>query len=632
MENQQIKNNHVEVYDIETLSNLFSYVGLNVDTQEEVTFVIHESRNDLVAFIKHLETLKGMVGYNNLRFDYPIIHYIIQAQKMWGDDGGVIAALIYQKAQEIIDTPEEDKFNTQIPEWHHIIPQLDLYALNHFDNPAKRTSLKDLEFWMNYPNVQDMPISHKEAITTTQIPMVLEYNLNDVKATYAFYKLCKDRIQLRKDIGKQYGLKMTNYNDPRIGSEIFLDLLSKDMKIDKKDLRKKRTFRKSIKLGEIILPGIKFNSPKFQSLLGNIKNTEVVGTKGEFKQSVVYKGFKYDLGQGGAHGCIKSGVYCADDEYIITDIDVSSYYPNLAINNGFKPAHLGDSFCRIYKSIYETRAKAKKEGNKALNEGLKLSLNGTFGKAGDKNSYLYDQQFLLSITINGQLLLLMLIEKIVDSIENVQVLQINTDGITIKYKKENKETVGQICDSWIKMTKLELEFKDYSKMVIQDVNNYQAIDTKGNIKSKGLFEITKEFHKDTSFKIVPIAITEYFVKRTPIMETLINHKNIYDFCGRAKFKKDSFGETRYIGNSNGLPVEIRERQQKTTRYYISKKGSTFMKVYPEKKKESFINKGFQVTIFNKFVAKDNYDVNYDFYYKECLKVLQSVEDKQLQLL
>ena len=116
------------------------------------------------------------------------------------------------------------------------------------------------------------------------------------------------------------------------------------------------------------------------------------------------------------------------------------------------------------------------------------------------------------------------------------------------------------------------------------------------------------------------------------METLINHKNIYDFCGRAKFKKDSFGETRYIGNSNGLPVEMRERQQKTTRYYISKKGSTFMKVYPEKKKESFINKGFQVTIFNKFVAKDNYDVNYDFYYKECLKVLQSVEDKQLQLL
>ena len=95
---------------------------------------------------------------------------------------------------------------------------------------------------------------------------------------------------------------MTNYNDPRIRNKIFLDLLSKDMKIDKKDLRKKRTFRKSIKLGEIILPGIKFNSPKFQSLLGNIKNTEVVGTKGEFKQSVVYKGFKYDLGQGGAHG------------------------------------------------------------------------------------------------------------------------------------------------------------------------------------------------------------------------------------------------------------------------------------------------------------------------------------------
>ncbi len=622
-------NRNTEVYDIETIQNCFTYIGLNIDTQEIVEFVIHDSRNDLSKLIIHLSTLKGMIGFNNLSFDYPVIHAILMGNIQTAEE-------IYEKAQQIIDTPDENRWDVQIPYWKEIIPQLDLYALNHFHNPAKRTSLKDLEFWMNYPNVQDMPISHLEAIREDQIEMVLEYNLNDVKATYEFYKLCKDKIELRKMLGKEYGLKLTNSDDPKIGSEIFIDLLSKDMSVDKKELRKKRTSRDEIAFKDIILPYVKFNSPKFQSLLGQLKQTVITSTKKMSDNSVIYKGFKYDFGLGGLHGCIKPGVYTSNDDYSILDIDVSSFYPNLAINNGFKPEHLGDSFCKIYKRIYEQRSIAKKAGNKAINEGLKLALNGSFGKMIDTYSWLYDPKCGMSITINGQLLLAMLIEEIVDNIE-CEVLQVNTDGITIKIENKDRELVMKLCSEWELMTKLELEYKDYLKMIIQDVNNYCALDVKLNIKSKGLFEITKEFHKDTSFKIVPIALQRYFIENIPILETLHSHKNIYDFCGRAKFKKDSYGEIRWIGtdsNNSSLLVIKKQKQQKTTRYYIAQVGYDFFKVFPEKKKEQVIHDGWKVSIFNTFRSdeEDRYNVDYKFYYKECMKIIQSIESKQLMLL
>lgn len=616
----------VEVYDIETLATCWTYIGLNIETQEISTFVIHESRNDLEAFKEHLKNVKGQIGFNNLAFDYPVIHDIMLGKISSAEE-------IYNKAQQIIDCPEEDRFSVQIAEWHMLISQLDLYALNHFNNGAKRTSLKDLEFWMQYPNVQDMPISHKEAIREDQISMVLEYNLNDVKATYAFYELCKPKIELRKMLGKEYGLKFTNTNDPAIGSNIFLDLLSKDMGIDKPILRKIRTFRKDIALKDVLVPHIKFAGAKFQSLLGNIKQTSIDSLNPKFENSVVYKGVKYDFGLGGLHSCCKPGVYCSNDEWVITDIDVNSYYPNLAINNGFHPAHLGKTFCKIYKQIYEQRAIAKKAGNKAVNEGLKLALNGTFGKAGDKNSYLYDMKFLFSITLNGQMLLAMLIEELIDTIDDIQVLQVNTDGVTIKYKQIYENIVKQICKDWEHLTKLELEYKEYSKMIIMDVNNYTAIDIKGGIKTKGLFEISKEAYKDTSFKIIPIALQEYFVNDIPIDTTIENHENIYDFCGRAKFKKDSYGEVRWIDfDENKQPYIRKQKQQKTTRYYISKSGYDFFKVFPEKNKEQVIHDGWKVEIFNKFEKRENYTIDYRYYYKECMKIIQVIENKQLILL
>lgn len=612
----------VVVYDIETLLNCFTYTDINIDTNEVTQFVIHESRNDIDYFLMYMGGLRGMIGFNNISFDYPVIHAILKAKAWTAED-------IYAKAQEIISTPDDRRFDVQIPEWEYLIPQLDLYKINHFDNNAKRTSLKDLEFWMNYPKVQDMPIKHNEFITSEQIPMILDYNLNDVEATKKFYNLNKEKVELRKQLSKQYGLRLINANDPKIGSDIFLDLLSKDMEIDKKELRKMRSIRPSIALKDIILPYVGFTIKEFQDLLNKFKNTVVTGTKNNFEESVIYQETKYDFGLGGCHSCARSGVYVSDDNCVIHDIDVSSFYPNLSINNNFRPEHLGESFNKIYKDIYEQRKKTPKSDPR--NAAYKLMLNGTFGKAGDTYSYLYDPKFLLSITVNGQLLIMMLTESILKGIE-CEVLQVNTDGITIRYLRENAEYVNNRCKRWESYTGLELEHKEYEKMVIMDVNNYTAIDTKDVIKTKGLFEIDKEPYKDTSFKIVPIALQKYFIDGIPIKETIMNHRNIYDFCGRAKFKSDSYGQTHSVAyNKDGDAYELIEKQQKTTRYYISTNGATFMKVFPEKKKSNFINKGNLVTIFNNYKEEENYNINYNFYIMECEKILREIESKQLKL-
>lgn len=153
----------------------------------------------------------------------------------------------------------------------------------------------------------------------------------------------------------------------------------------------------------------------------------------------------------------------------------------------------------------------------------------------------------------------------------------------------------------------------------------------GKIKYKGRFEIVKDYHKDNSFKIVAIALSNYFFKDISIEETIYNHTNIYDFCGRQKFKSSSHGETHLMDYDEfGQAFDKIEIQQKNTRYYISKPGWNFIKVYTKGTTEQ-INKGFEVTIFNKYEKKDmkDYNINYNFYIQECMKEINLISDNQL---
>lgn len=224
----------------------------------------------------------------------------------------------------------------------------------------------------------------------------------------------------------------------------------------------------------------------------------------------------------------------------------------------------------------------------------------------------------------------MWIEKLHEAISNLTVLQINTDGITLMFKRKDYQKAIDVTTNMTKLTGLTYEFNEYSKMVIRDVNNYSAqysIDSK--IKHKGDFEIDRELHKDPSMKVIRIALEKYFFKNIPIKETIMNHSNIYDFCLRLRTNKSCQAKYTYINNNKIVVKDL----SKTTRYYISNHGGSLSKRFHETERVNGVNIGFITTIFNQYVEKpmEEYDINYNFYIAECNKLIDQIESKQLTL-
>lgn len=617
-------------YDIETLSNCFTYTAIDKDSDEIIQFVIWKNRNDIVGFLHHLVSCRGQIGFNNINFDYPVIHYIIQERnRLVQMDGDKIAKLIYKKAQSVISQEY-----SAIKEEEVLIPQLDLFKIWHYDNKARMTSLKKLEIALNFPNVQDMPYSHEHKVTKdSEVQEILDYNLNDVKATKLFYTKTIDKLELRKGLLKKYGLNCLNYPDSKIGEQLMLKLYCQVTNQSEESIKRKRTRRTVLKFIDCIPYYIKFSTPEFNELLNYLKGIEVTELRDSFKYSFGYKGFVFDIGVGGVHGSAKAGVYESTDNEIIVDADVASLYPSLAITLNLYPEHLGEEFASVYENgIVKPRLEAKKNGDKVMADGFKLSANSVYGKSNSEFSFLCDPLYTLKTTLAGQLALCMLSEMLMTKIPNLTMLQINTDGLTVKIPMEYRKLYWEICQEWEAQTKLVLEYVAYSQMIIRDVNNYIAVAQKtGKVKYKGTFkpnhEMIKdgEYHKSLSQGIVSLAISDYFLKDIPVETTIKENKDIYLFC--KTFNTTHGWKCETIDSEGNI-----ETQQKTNRYYISKNGKTFRKLKDDRVIEIEAG-GTLVTIFNKFEEKPfkEYDIDYDYYIEECYKIIHKIDGTEERL-
>jgi len=611
------------VYDVEIFPNFFSYTDIDVKTLEKNVFVLHESQDDLDSLYEYLMEPRYRIGYNNVHFDRVVCELITDNfRKMKTLPTNVYLIHLYNKVQNMMREEQREFYKGET--------EIDLFLLNHFNNKSKLTSLKALQCSIFWPVVQDMPYHHTAKVTKEMIPEILDYNLNDVLSTKAFFELCVPQLTFRKELGSKYRRFMLNMPDITIGEEIFLKAIRKDFGLSKKELKEAVEFDKTVDLNKCILPYVKFQSEAFQDLLTKVKWT-VVSDKQKLMYSVKYKGFQYDYGVGGIHGCIAPGIYQSDDKYIIIDFDVKSYYPNLAIQNDLHPKHIPQAaFVETYKSLFEKRVEAQKAENKTEDTGLKFALNGVFGKTGEITSAFFDRYYFYSITLNGQLLLSMLAEQYVDNVPGLEMLQINTDGITVRIPRDKVHIVNQINEKWQEETKLILESVEYSKMIIRDVNNYLAISMNGKVKKKGIFETEKQLHKDNSFLAVPKALEAYYVNNTPIEETIKSNTNIYDFCGRYKAYK---GWSAVFNYSDKGKV-IQENHGKMLRFFpVSKGGGTSLKVNIDGRVHNLLAN--QKTMkFNRYFEVENfqdYNVNYDFFVTECQKIIDAVEPKQLRL-
>jgi hypothetical protein len=624
------------VHDYETLSNCFIGVFEDVKSEHQEIFICHKSKNDIVSLLtflhKNIELNEWHVSFNGLAFDSQITEHIIRnSSTLLFMDGDKIAKWIYQKAQETIERSNSGEFALFSPKDLNI-RQIDVFKLNHWDNPAKRSSLKWIQYTMDWKNIIDMPIHHTTEIEEDQIPEIINYCINDVKSTKQIMHLSKDQINLRKVLTEVYDIDLFSASEPRIAKELFLHFLNKSTGIKKWHLKQMRTQREQIIFKDIILPYVEFKTATFQNLLKKFQDIVLYPgeTKGGFKYSVQYKGVKTDYGLGGIHGARSSKVYNSTEDMIIMTSDVVSYYPNLGIRNGWAPAHLPkEEFCEQYEWFFEERKKIPKSDPR--NYVYKIILNSTYGLSNDENSFLYDPQFTMCITINGQLSLSMLYEMICEEIPGAIPLMQNTDGLETMIPREYEDQYMAICQRWEKITNLQLEHDKYSKIVLGDVNNYIAVNEDGKSKCKGRFEYKDlALHKNKSFLVIPQAIHAYFVDGIKPEKFINENLNIFDFCGGVKIK----GDWKFVEHKIEDGDYITNPLQHTIRYFISNTGSKIIKRNNTDHREIQVEAGkwMQTTLIN-YVEKpfEEYDINYDYYLEKIRKEIESLEPSTNQL-
>lgn len=569
------------IYDLETYPTVITMCAVDVDGENFVEFEISNRKNDSKGLLEFLRDCvrkkRRLVGFNNRSFDYTILHYMIEKAKecrLMKKECVFTAKEIYSVAQEYFNKQKKsDKNFNPIKDSEVVIDQVDLFLIHHFDNKARSTSLKMLEFNMRSEEIEDLPFPVGYAIKEEEIPILLKYNKKDVFETLKFYNESKEALILREELGKQFGFDCTNYNDTKIGKQLFIDRLEKEnpgccYSYGKFGRKINQTKRDKIVIKDCLFDYIDFtkNRPEFEAIHEWFKKQVIVETKGVFtdilehnlgdvakyaemkikkekfktqpsdseieemkkkfpmgwlevtelkametlkdeqgnsvketfiddkgkeKQrvvkvpkksyhwcyniaetlNVVINGFRYDFGVGGIHGA-KQGTHRSTEKRKLRTLDVASYYPNMAISNNVYPKHLGMTFCKVYKDLYNERKKHDKKS--ATNKALKLALNGVYGDSNNEFSPLYDPAYTMSITIGGQLSLCMLMGALVDHCD-AEIIMCNTDGFEYFVDIENIPKADKIVKRWEEITGLEMEGDTYSVMYVADVNSYIAI-------------------------------------------------------------------------------------------------------------------------------------------------------------
>jgi len=537
------------IYDIETFPNFFC---MNVHVVETGGRFVITDLDEIRLFARlSADYNANWVGFNNEGFDYPIIHAVLLHKS-------TSISHIYEHAMRIIDTTWNSRFSNRVWDSDKFVKQIDLFMIHHFDNPSRATSLKVLEINMKMADIRPLPFYVGTVLNDEQKQTLIDYCWHDIDATLRFYNESLPAIEFRQSLSAEHGESFTNFNDTKIGKTIFQSTLNANNITCSRDLQ---TIEPTISLNDCIIPSLSLEHPEFNRVLNHLRAQTVYDQtiKGVFTNvSATIDGFTYDFGAGGLHGSVDSQVVSADDDYMIVDIDVASYYPSIAIQNEFYPQHLSDRFCTIYNDMFVARRGYPKSDPR--NAALKLALNGVYGDSNNKYSPFYDTSYTLKITLNGQFLLCMLAEQL-HKVEDMTMIQVNTDGVTIRIPRSEKLYVDQICQWWESNTGMILEQAEYSKMFIRDVNNYVAIYTNGNLKSKGAYAHTDlDWSKDHSALIVQKAVEAFFVNGIPIEDTILACTDPFDFAIKAKVPRSNrlmWGDTqvdnilRYYVSTNG---------------------------------------------------------------------------------
>lgn len=655
-----IRGKIVYVYDIEVFQNIFHCSVKNTETNGIYKFEISERKNQLRELVKFFKQVDKYItwgdyyttniniptniifcGYNNLHYDNPIINYIIEYEdKLMQYNIPTICSSIFNLSKTITASSEDN-----IDAWKHWKYQIwfDTFdILTMLYSNKLRVGLKEIQVTMQYPNVQEFVCDWTKPLPLEDFDSMIDYNINDIESTSELLNRCKKDVDLRIAIEDEYGVRVLSKDGVNIGMKILTQKYLEKTGLTWWDIKDLRSPMSVIPLKDVILPFIKYDSPILQKVLEDMKNQIVSPGRKGYENKFVFNNLRYSVGVGGIHSVNSPEIIIPRDDEMLIDIDVASLYPSMLIEYEFYPKHLGKEFLEVYKQIKDERIEAKHNGDKVKNETLKLALNGLSGNLQNEHNFCYSPFAVMQIRINGQLLLLMLAEKLTQI--GCRIVQANTDGLFVLLKKDVYSKVNSICREWEQLTKLTLEEDRFKAMYQYAINDYFAITEDNKVKEKGMFITTVKLGKGLTPKIIPKAVISFFKDGIPVEDTIKNCTDIRDFL-----MSEKTGKQWHVEYMN-------EEQQRTNRFYASTNGGylwkwkdtghkegeiiTYTEPYVGEHKYKASARQYQnmltasgVTLLNKFDDKpiEERKINYRYYIMEAYKIIRDLKPLQLSL-
>ena len=633
-----IRDKIVYVYDIEVFPNVFHCTVKNTETGELHKFEISCRSNQLDELVEFFHTIntnhtfgdlyttdiqfntdKLFCGYNNLHYDNAIINYIIDYYNTMKYKGyRTICRSIFNLSKVITDSSEDD-INAW-KKWKYMVCFDSFDLLTMLYSNKLRVGLKEIQVTMQYKNVQEFVTDWQADLPESQIDSMIEYNINDVNSTEELLNRCKKDIDLRIAIEDEYGVRVLSKDGVNIGMKILTQKYLEKTGQTWWDIKDLRSPMSVIPLNAVILPFIKYDSPVLQKVLADMKSQIVSPGRKGYENKFVFEGLQYSVGVGGIHSVNKPEIIIPKEDELLIDIDVASLYPSMLIEYEFYPKHLGPEFLEVYKQIKDERIEAKHNGNKVKNETLKLALNGLSGNLQNEHNFCYSPFAVMQIRINGQLLLLMLAEKLTQL--GCRIVQANTDGLFVLLKKDVYSKVNKVCRDWEQLTKLTLEEERFKAMYQYAINDYFAIAEDDSVKEKGMFITTVKLGKGLTPKIIPKAVINFFKNGVSVEETIKGCQDIKDFL-----MSEKTGKQWHVEYNN-------KEQQRTNRFYASTNGAYLWKWKGEDTRQyQNMLTASGVTLLNYLDDKpiEERKINYRYYIMEAYKIIRELKPLQMSL-
>ena len=506
------------VFDTEIYPNYFLAAFKNIETGKVVSFEMADGEELDCARLGKFIRRHRIIGFNSRTFDLLVLFYAID-----GANCEQLKALVNDiifgsgKPWEL-----EDQYGFKVP---RNLDHIDLIEV-----APGQASLKIYNGRLHGLRMQDLPFDPDQRLTPKQMDIVYDYCVNDLDATKLLFEKLGPQLALRETMTKEYGTDLRSKSDAQIAEAVIVKQVE--------ELIGERPRPQKVHAGKgfryAIPEFVRFHSDDLNDLLDDIEDaTFKVSYAGQVlmpqvladRQIVIGDGV-YRLGIGGLHSSEKTCSHVADDDHILVDRDVASYYPAIIINLGLHPENMGWAFQKVYKRIVNRRLKAKAAGDKVTADSLKITINGSFGKFGSPYSALYSPNLLIQTTVTGQLCLLMLIERL--ERRGIRVVSANTDGIVIRCPVRLRDRMLEVVKGWEEDTAFTTEETPYKAIFSRDVNNYIAVKLDGKAKAKGAYA-DEGLQKNPTNEICIEAVKAKLTDGTPLGETIRACRDIRKF-------------------------------------------------------------------------------------------------------